>query len=90
MVSRRAAPAGASGGGKLRAYARNIGKAFVRPGAIARYVDAQKVSKSNLAVLQVAQGSRGRALEKKKTRPHDHVMPVERKGKGKNSKNSTS
>ena len=90
MVSRRAAPAGASGGGKLRAYARNIGKAFVRPGAIARYVDAQKVSKSNLAVLQVAQGSRSRALEKKQTRPHDHVMPVERKGKGKNSKNSTS
>lgn len=92
MVSRRAAPAGASGGGKLRAYARNIGKAFVRPGAIARYVDAQKVSKSNLAVLQATQGSRGRALEKKQTRPHDHVMPVERKGKGKgkNSKNSTS
>lgn len=92
MVSRRAAPAGASGGGKLRAYARNIGKAFVRPGAIARYVDAQKVSKSNLAVLQATQGSRGRALEKKQTRPHDHVMPVEGKGKGKgkNSKNSTS
>ena len=30
--------------------ARNIGKAFVRPGALARYVDAQKIS--NLSVLK--------------------------------------
>ncbi|QDZ19493.1 hypothetical protein HOP50_03g20090 [Chloropicon primus] len=45
----------------LHQYARKIGKAFVRPGAIARYVDAQKVSKSNLAILQgVGNGVHGR------------------------------
>jgi hypothetical protein len=38
--------------------ARNIGKAFVRPGALARYVDAQKIS--NFSLLKVL-GKRGTA-----------------------------